>query len=39
MGRNNVDTIKIVSKAVTLLRTYGTEQEEPQALDTVTTAY
>jgi hypothetical protein len=24
MGRNNVDTIKIISKAVTLLRTYGT---------------
>jgi hypothetical protein len=24
MGRNSVDTIKIISKAVTLLRTYGT---------------
>jgi CRISPR/Cas system CSM-associated protein Csm4 (group 5 of RAMP superfamily) len=24
MGRNNIDTIKIISKAVTLLRTYGT---------------
>ncbi len=27
MGRNNVDTIKIVSKAVTLLGTYGTGTE------------